>query len=186
MSLLATLLPMLKGASEFRINLSRSGENLRLTLQPILQNFEPDTEDQELAARQAALICPIVLTVPASPDPDQAISDLLAKIHEARLPAQNALEPYIEQQRIASEQATAAAAEKAKKAADKAAEKAAEKSNKPLKAPKGKVITKGAPSEENQDAEGEEGGETLASSIGPQKNANPNPTPDMFGGTDNV
>jgi PRTRC genetic system protein E len=122
MSLLATVIPMLSDGSSFQFTLAKVGDAIRIVTNPSLPNFQPDTTDAELRALQAALVMPLVITVPADdPAPDATLAGLLGQAHTLRQPAREGLAAFQAAQREAANAAKLAQERKDKERKDKSA-----------------------------------------------------------------
>lgn len=133
MKLLQSIAPLVADGGEILLKVTRARETLSVLVTPKLAGFKPETEDEVLARLQSALALPVLIKVPAEPDPDAALAEALQELAEARSPVLNQLSTY----RASLEEAAAAAKVAEQKKGEKKAEKGS-KSPKPAPA-KGKA-----------------------------------------------
>ncbi len=94
---------------------------IKVLIEPQVKLPQPETDDAELAALQAALAMPLVIRfTPDTADLDAALGDALRGMAQARVATVGALASYEEAQAEARNQAQIAAQAKAKKPATKA------------------------------------------------------------------
>lgn len=143
MSLIQTVLPLLKNGSSLILNLKEVDGKIQVVIEPQLSNFDPETNDEVIATLQAVLVHPVRLVCERSTTDAQFIQALtsIAPIHESTC---DQLAEY--RQRLAD-----AAAEAKVKAESKGKTPA-----KPVKAgaAKGAVLT--APADEGDASTGED------------------------------
>lgn len=143
MKLIASALPLLSEGSELTIKLSRKAGEIHLQFTPKLGTLDTETEDETLGKFQTALLRPLLIKLPDSPDPDEALASLLEGFIEERQPTVDALTAYRQVQEDARKEA-AAAEKKAKDAREAKAKEKKEPKTKPAttkvkKAGKGKT-----------------------------------------------
>lgn len=180
MKLLSTISPMLLDESEVILTITKKGDQLNILVQPKLLNGKPETDDETLANLQAAFQLPMAITVPAEPDPDEALAESLAAFGSERKEAVSELDSYREKLQRALGDAKKAETEKVEKAAAKAAAKpaAGAKKNKPKTT---KTTTKGA-----KPAKGATSPETAGKALPDAGKSQPTPPPsepDLFSST---
>lgn len=95
--------------------------SMKVLIEPQVKLSQPETDDAELAALQAALAMPLLVRFPADTvDLDAALANALSGMADARVPTVGALAHYEEAQAEARNHAQIAAQAKAKKPAAKA------------------------------------------------------------------
>lgn len=143
MAFLNAARPLITDSNALVIRISGNKEGaISAVIEPHIKLREPETDDAELAALQAALAMPLHLRFdPATPDLDEALAQALAGMAQARQSTVTALTAYEEAQAEIRNQAALAAkqkkdkATKAKGAATKAKDQPSVATAKPLPAP---------------------------------------------------
>lgn len=126
MNLLSSLRHLLTGDASVVLTLSQDKGALTALIQPRINDMQPDTEDAELAALQAALSRPLRITFSPDGDPDAELANVLGQMAQARSGTVDALTAYREAQDEAKNTASAAKGKKeATRAKDAAKGKAA-------------------------------------------------------------
>nr|WP_312130721.1 PRTRC system protein E [Stenotrophomonas pavanii] len=126
MSLIHTLLPLLKNGSSINLNLKAVGEKIQIIIEPQLAKLDAETTDEVVATLQSVLVHPIRLMCERETTDQEFLAALtsIAPVHEA---GSDQLAEY--RQRLSD-----AAAEAKRKEADKNAAKTGKSAAKPVKA----------------------------------------------------
>ncbi len=166
-----SIAPLLNGGDKVKVEISAAPQGkLTVLITPLLSKFDPETVDPVIAARQAALARPIVITLNASGDPDAELHDALTSIHPVRQDIAANHAAYLDDLAKAEAAAKAVAAEVKAKA-----------KRPPAKAP---ALPKPADGAANADAdaegEGDETGDTPA--LPPPTPALSQPAPESAAG----
>lgn len=158
MSLIQSLMPLLKNGSSVNFNLKEVNGQIQILIEPNLAKVEPETTDEVVATLQAALLHPVRLLCKRESTDAEVIAALTAITpgHEA---ANDQLVEY--RQRLAD-----ASAEAKRKAEEKSAAKAAKAPAKPSKVTAAKgasSLTAPADESEGDNAQNAEGSQASAS-----------------------
>lgn len=114
MSALNQIIPLLAGASEISIRLSRSGDAVTALVLPRIDKVDPDEPDESIRILTAALAQPFRFTCAIGADVDAAFGAALTELAGQRREVANDLAFYREQSEQARERAREASAAKAK------------------------------------------------------------------------
>lgn len=114
MSALNQIIPLLAGASEISIRLSRSGDAITALVLPRIDKVDPDEPDESIRILSAALAQPFRFTCAVGTDVDAAFGAALTELAGQRREVANDLALYREQSEQARERAREASAAKAK------------------------------------------------------------------------
>jgi len=139
---IAAVRPFIREKCEIQLRIKREGAALSITVIPRIDGLDAGTNDETIAALQAALAKPFHLHVADTEDPDKALAGVLTAIGQAQAGAHDDLTAYtarIEADRKAAKEATE------KKAAENKAKIDAAKSKKAT--PAKSAVTKAAPVE---------------------------------------
>lgn len=80
-----SIAPLLNGGDKVKVEISATPQGkLTVLITPLMSKFDPETVDPVIAARQAVLARPIVITLNANGDPDAELHEALASIHPVR------------------------------------------------------------------------------------------------------
>ena len=158
MSALNQIIPLLAGASEISIRLSRSGDAITALVLPRIEKVDPDEPDESIRILSAALAQPFRFTCPVGNDVDAALGAALTELSAQRREVANDLALYREQADQARERAREASAAKTKSSA-----KPVVKPAKPAPANSAPAASAAAVENEERDGDDDEGNDDAPS-----------------------